>query len=59
MARRRSPFTTFVLALLVVWLIFVVLGLVLKGLFLLFVLGLVLVFVTGAWSAFRAGRRTR
>jgi hypothetical protein len=58
MADRRSPLMTFVLTLLVLWLVFVVLGMVLKGLFYLTVLGLVLAVMTIAWGAFRAGRRS-
>jgi uncharacterized membrane protein len=42
--------------LLLLWVVFAVLGLVIKGLFWLFVIGLVLFLVTGALGVLRRGR---
>jgi hypothetical protein len=42
--------------LLLLWVVFVVVGLVIKGLFWLFVVGLVLFLVTGAMGMLRRGR---
>ncbi|SHF82754.1 hypothetical protein SAMN05443575_1005 [Jatrophihabitans endophyticus] len=55
---QRSPLLTVVLVLLVAWLVLAVLGLLIKGLFVLFVVGVVLVVATLGWGAFKAGRNS-
>lgn len=57
--RRRNPLLTAVLVLVVLWLALSVIGLVIKGLFYLFVIGLLLVVGTVVYGAYGAGRRSR
>lgn len=56
--KQRSQLLTFVLLLLVAWLVLAIIGLLIKGLFYLFVIGLILVVVTAVWGIYRAGRRS-
>ncbi len=55
---RRRPLLTFVLVLLVAWLVVSLIGLLIKGLFYLFVIGVIAVVLTLGWGAFQAGRRS-
>lgn len=55
---QRNPLLTVVLALLVLWLVLAVIGLLIKGLFYLFMIGVIAIVATLAWGAFTAGRRS-
>lgn len=59
MAGRRNPFLTAVLVLIALWVVMSVIGLLIKGLFYLFVIGLLLVVGTLLYGAYGAGRRSR
>jgi hypothetical protein len=57
MANRRNPFVVFVGGLVALWLLISLLGVLVRGLFYLTVLGVVLLVLTAMYGAYKAGRR--